>query len=330
MSGKSILFRADASRTTGYGHFIRSLALAGYLNEKFECSFASFNADKLTLSEYQLEEIRKTASPIHIKGYTLGEYNHNFKEIAGNYDIVVLDNYYFTTQYQRDIRNTGCKVVCIDDMHDRHMNCDLLMTSCPLHKEDFSTERDTKFAGGIEWALLREPFLDQSTLRQHSLPVNNTVIVMGGADPFRLTDKMAHIVHTLLPDAFINIIAGDDTVISDKTSEFSKIYRNISAEKIAEIFDLSDMGILSASTVCTEAFSRRLPVATGYYVDNQKEFYLHGIKREWFAPLGCLLDSSEEISKRMLKVLSLPELPYPEIDFSHQKQKFLDLFEQLS
>ena len=35
-------------------------------------------------------------------------------------EIVVLDNYFFTTDYQRAIKQKGCRLVCIDDMHDKH------------------------------------------------------------------------------------------------------------------------------------------------------------------------------------------------------------------
>ena len=35
---RTIYFRADADNTIGYGHFIRSLALAEMLRDEFECT----------------------------------------------------------------------------------------------------------------------------------------------------------------------------------------------------------------------------------------------------------------------------------------------------
>ena len=36
---KKILFRADADNKIGYGHFVRTLALADMLKDDFECVF---------------------------------------------------------------------------------------------------------------------------------------------------------------------------------------------------------------------------------------------------------------------------------------------------
>lgn len=329
MSGKKIILRADTSSKIGYGHFIRSLALAGYLKDRFECHFASYNHEGLPLAQYQLEEIERSASLVSITGNSLEEFNRNFLRTAKNYDIVVLDNYFFTTKYQEDICDMGCKLVCIDDMHDRRMHCHLLMTPCPLQRGDFLIDSSTRFAGGLEWAFLRDAFLAPTSVKHKSVPAKNIVIAMGGADPFRLTEKIAEIVVILIPAANINIIAGNTAIISEQTKEFASIHQNISAETIANLYDTADLGILSASTVCLEAFSRHLPVAAGYYVDNQADFYRYGVEHNLFAPLGCLLDSIEDITVRLKKVLSLASIPTPGIDFSHQKQKILELFESL-
>ncbi len=38
-SRRKVYFRADADRTIGFGHFIRSLALADMLKGEFDCTF---------------------------------------------------------------------------------------------------------------------------------------------------------------------------------------------------------------------------------------------------------------------------------------------------
>ncbi len=76
------------------------------------------------------------------------------------------------------------------------------------------------------------------------------------------------------------MIAGDTVEI--KVEEFPSVtvHRRVSAEGVRDLLDNADMGIFPASTVCVEAFSRHLPVAAGYFVSNQEEFYAEGVKRD--------------------------------------------------
>lgn len=41
MGKRQIIFRADAGKRIGYGHFVRTLALADMLKEEFECVFVT-------------------------------------------------------------------------------------------------------------------------------------------------------------------------------------------------------------------------------------------------------------------------------------------------
>ncbi len=323
-----IVFRADGSGKTGYGHFIRTLALASYLKDDFECYFATYNSVEQLPTDYQLGEIAKVCDYIPIIGSTLEEANADFLNKLNPDNIVVLDNYYYTTGYQQAIMDKGCRLVCIDDMHDRHMVCDLLMTACPLKKEDFSMESYTRFVGGIEWAFLREPFL-KPTGRKDQGKIKQVVIAMGGADPFHLTNKIIRTAVSVAPDITIDVMAGDPVVISDTLQNKIRIHRKIDAERIVTLFDDADLGIFPASTVCMEAFSRRLPVAAGYYVDNQEEFYKYGIENELFAPLGCLLDDENEIAERLRNVIEANRPHSVYIDFRSHKERIIQLFKDL-
>jgi len=324
-----VVFRADGSGKTGYGHFIRSLALASYLKDDFDCHFTTYNSIDHSPTYYQLAEIAKVCDFIPIVGSSLEEANADFLNKLRPDDIVVLDNYYYTTDFQRTIKDKGCKLVCIDDMHDRRMVCDLLMTACPLRREDFSLESYTKFIGGIEWAFLREPFLKPNNNRNISDEISSVVIAMGGADPFNLTDKMIKVVNAVLPKCEIHVMAGDTVAISEESANIAVIHRRLDADGIVKLFDNSDLGIFPASTVCMEALSRELPVAAGYYVDNQKDFYRYGVENNLFSPLGNLLDDTGCLLHR-LKTIVGNNRPLPvTIDFHDQKKKIIKIFKEL-
>lgn len=328
MKKQRIVLRADGSGKTGYGHFIRTLALASYLNNDFDCKFTTYNSVEGIPTDYQFAEIEKVCDYIPIVGCNIDQANVDFLRKIKPNDIVVLDNYYYSTEYQQIIKDRGCKLVCIDDMHDRHMVCDLLLTACPLQRKDFSLENSTKFVGGIEWAFLRKPFLKPQVIRNVPYTIEKVVTAMGGADPFHVTDKIIKIVKTILPVAEIHVVVGDTVGISDESSNIAVIHRRIDADKIAELFDNSDLGIFPASTVCLEAFSRALPVAAGYYVDNQKEFYKYGVENNLFSPLGNLLDDTSVISYRLRDIIA-NNRPMPvTFDFRKQKEKIIQLFKE--
>lgn len=329
---RRVLFRADAGKTIGYGHFIRSLALAGYLKDYFDCFFATYNTDTEDRlpTIIQLEQVTDICNPLPIYALTLEEYNTRFLAEVGSTDIVVLDNYYFTTEYQQKIKDTGCKLVCIDDVHNRHMVCDLLITACPLTRDMFSLKSNAIFLGGIEYGLLRGAFFNVPPDRNIQGDVKRIVIAMGGADAFNLTDKITRIVHDVFPNAVIDVIAGDTVSVSDDTCRIASIHRNLAADQIVSLMDSADIGIFPASTVCIEAFSRRLPVISGYYVDNQKEFYDYGVKHNYFAALDCLLDKEDALKSRLEKIKATSRPCSNRIDFNFRREEIKNCFLELS
>lgn len=329
---RRVLFRADASKTVGYGHFIRSLALADYLKDDFDCYFATFNSDtedKFPTS-LQFQQITEICNHIPIYALTLEEYNTRFLEEVQSSDIVVLDNYYFTTEYQQKIKDSGCKLVCIDDVHNRHMVCDLLITVCPLRRDMFSLESNARFLGGIEYGLLRDVFFNDPPERNIQGEVKRIVLAMGGADAFNLTDKITTIVHEIFSNAAIDVIAGDTVSVSDDTCRIASIHRNLAADQIVSLMDSADIGVFPASTVCIEAFSRRLPVIAGYYVDNQKEFYDYGVKHNYFAALDCLLDEEDALKSRLEKIKATSRPCPNRIDFNFRREEIKNCFIELS
>ena len=328
---KHIIFRADAGKNIGFGHFIRSLALAGYLKDYFQCEFFTFNPDEHHASEYQLLEISKICKYHHIVAESINEFNKTFIDSLSGDEIVVLDNYYFTTEYQKQIKDKGCRLVCIDDMHDRHMVADVIFTSCPLKINDFSLEPYTRFYGGIEWAFLRTPFLmAQNQLRTTNHDIKSVVIAVGGADPYGLTNKLAEILFSINPSLKISIIAGDTVEISDKYSDIVSIYRRLSAEGITNIFYKSDLGVFSASTICVEAIACKLPIAAGWYVDNQKEFYNNGVERNYFMPIGNFFDNSDKIKANIISCMQkYRNHIVPNIDFNSKRHDIVKIFNTL-
>lgn len=325
-----VVLRADAGSVTGYGHFVRSVALASYLRNDFDCVVATCCPDAGVPSDWQLSLVDKAgASLLSLTATDLDSFDSLFIDSLAPDDIVVLDNYYFTTEYQRRVRSCVRALVCIDDMHDRHFVADVVVTVCPLTREDFSFENYTRFYGGVDRAFLREPFFAPAVRRECPEVVRQVAVAMGGADPFHLTDSVILALRRILPDVKIDVIAGQSVRVSE-SGDHIHVYRQASASDIVEIFDNADVGVFPASTVCVEAFARHLPVMAGYYVDNQRDFYEYGVAHGWFAPLGWLPDGEACIENRLREMLRRGVPQPPAFDFEKRKREMIDIFKSLA
>ncbi|HAZ03490.1 MAG: UDP-2,4-diacetamido-2,4,6-trideoxy-beta-L-altropyranose hydrolase [Bacteroidetes bacterium GWF2_42_66] len=276
MNKRTIIFRADGSPTIGMGHFIRTLALAEMLNKHFHCIYATRRP-----TSYQINEIEKVCHERIDLPKDDSHFEYFLSLLTGN-EIVVLDNYYFDTDYQHSIKAKGCKLVCIDDMHDKHYVADVVINHAEgIGHEAFSMDSGTKLLSGYKYALIRKEFREQN-----QIPCKNKyscMVMMGGADPLGITNKIIHSLQQIefdKPIAVVNGIAkkNNPVQVGDKFRFFDKL----NAKEISQLMMESDFGILPASTVAIEACAVRLPFICGYFVDNQKEIY-KGIKKRQLA-----------------------------------------------
>lgn len=332
---KKVIFRADAGQSIGFGHFIRSLALASYLKNDFNCFFCSFNPLNPQLSNYQIQEIVKVAKPLHWATFSQKDYDNIFLENLNGDEIVVLDNYYFSTEFQQKIKDKGCKLVCIDDIHDREMVCDVLMTGCPLPKSLFRIPDSSKFLGGLKYSFLRPPFFNIPEREKKGFNPfikdreAQIVLAVGGADPYNLTNKIIPVLLSSHYKFHLSVIAGDTVNIDSQFLNEVKIYSRLTAEEIVRLFANSDLGIFPASTISVEAIACKLPVAAFWYVDNQKELYDFGVERHLFYPLSNPLVNFGEFKTNLLGIFENIIQINHEINFSEGMQEIIEVFKNL-
>lgn len=294
INSRKIFFRADAGPQIGYGHFIRTLALADMLKEDFDCVFVTVNP-----TAYQINEMSKVCRFISLQAE-----NHfdSFLSLLQGEEIVVLDNYFYTTNYQRKIKEKGCKLVCIDDMHDKHYVADVVINQGVSDPALFNMEPYTQLCLGLEWALLRKPFLKAAALasqRACSDKIETITVSFGGSDYYGLTEKVIRILLQIDSVKRINAIVGDCFDSENKfANEKVALYKQIPAEKIAELFLNCDLAVLSASTICLEALACGTRVAAGWYVDNQKDFYDYLLQNNYIYGLGYIRNDFFDINNQ--------------------------------
>lgn len=320
---KKICFRADAGVQTGYGHFIRTLALADMLKDDFDCVFYTVDP-----SPYQLQELQKVCPCVTLKAETRLE---DFLDCLEGTETVVLDNYFYTSDYQQAIKARGCRLVCIDDMHDRHYYADIVINHAYGSRlKDYSTEPYTQVCLGLPYALLRKPFLE--TGRQEEKR-NSILICFGGVDACNLTCKTLHSLEHELNGYQVEIIVGNAFMYKEELVQLAanhsnyKIHTDLNAEDMAGVMNRSHVAVLSASSVLWEAIFSGCHVIYGYYVDNQMDICRNVGTNETLG-ITCIGDlrtvseqSMHESFKRISAEGGRPVFRKPDV-----KSRYLQLF----
>lgn len=266
MVKRKTYLKADASSGIGYGHFIRTLALADMLKEEFDCTFFTSNPN-----EFQKSEVSKVCKIYPLPFETAQD---EFLSILQGDEIVVLDNYYYTSQYQKQIKQKGCCLVCIDDIPEKHFFADLIINhSLCVSASDYDCEDYTSICVGMDYLLLRKEFLEATNM-QFSGIRNSIFICYGGSDEFDFSLKSCKLLRGL-DDRHIIVVIGGGYCNKEELQRYAEgnnisVYSNIDANQMIKLMYSSSLAVVPASTTFFEACCARLPIITGYTVDNQR------------------------------------------------------------
>ena len=323
---RKIYFRADASAQIGYGHFIRTLALADMLKDDFDCTFFTQSP-----SAYQQREADKVCPLVALPSDD-SKFAKFLEYLTGD-EIVVLDNYFFSTQYQQLIKNVGSRLVCLDGMTTKHYVSDILINqSLDVSRSDFSIENFTKLKTGLQYALLRNAFLNKSNMpKRRILKPYHVVICFGGADKYKLTEKVIAALQDLPIVSKLTAIVGDaySSVIQTKNIEYKK---NLSAEEMSEVLYDADIAVLPSSTVLKEALACKTFIISGYFVDNQIQTYKAYTKNNLICGVGDFRapNSMEKLADIICTEKFISTTPENSKIDGDIPQRYINMFKDLS
>ena len=288
---KEILFRADGNSEIGLGHLYRLFSLIEMLKEHFKFTFLSSETSTINIipNSYQLKII---PTQITIKE----EPDWISKEFDKNNTLLIADGYQFDSSYQRKIKEKGFKFVYIDDLASEHMFADLIINHSPnITSQIYSAEPYTKFALGTKYALLRPAFLDLIAKEKTVQKIDKAFVCFGGADPYDLTLKATKALLKTPQVKKIDIVLGgaySHKEIYTLTQKNIKIYQNISEEELMKTMVTSNFAIAPASTILYELCCVKIPVLSGYYVNNQKKIYTGFANKKAIFEMGNIKDFS--------------------------------------
>ncbi|MCI5059229.1 MAG: UDP-2,4-diacetamido-2,4,6-trideoxy-beta-L-altropyranose hydrolase [Flavobacteriales bacterium] len=324
---QKVYFRADGNADIGWGHVTRTLVIARQLRNDFENIFVT-----RFLNDYISDQARMACDTV-IELEDSADHLSDFIQELQKDDIVVLDNYFYSTDDQRKIKDKGCKLVMVDDMHDKHFVADLVINhSHGISPEDYSKESYTKLLLGLKYALIRPEF--HKPIPQKNENNQNTFICFGGS---RYAEKTIDFAESILAHTHGDIhivIGGSEDIFENLKSKFSderriNIHFNLNAEQMVSIMDLCYYAIVPSSSMLIETLYRGLKVITGYFVDNQKLIYAAMTKDKHAIGIGYLdeiKDLGQTLSHSLVQVDEI-------VSINHLKgngQNLLEEFKLLS
>jgi UDP-2,4-diacetamido-2,4,6-trideoxy-beta-L-altropyranose hydrolase len=314
---KKILFRADGTAESGLGHLYRLFALVEIYKEQFDFVFLTKKSSVLSIfpSDYTLkiipEEINISEEPFWIDNF----FSHT------DY-IIISDGYQFTSPYQKTIKELGYFLIYIDDLAVEHMYADIVVNHSPnVNKKAFSSEPYTFFGLGADYAILRPSFLASAKQEKKASIVDTAFVCYGGSDYFDFTFKTVEAILKIKKIKKINVVVGgaynhkEIYEVANKTNKI-EVHKNLNELALNDLMNRSNISFVSASTILYEVITVKMPTYTGFFVQNQIDFY-DGIKvKEVFFGMDDLRNFNFDTLPNKIEALTQEKI---EIQIKNQK-----------
>jgi len=190
---KTLFIRADGGVLDGAGHITRMIALAQSWRKSggdthFLCAEITPNLKSRILNEkISLEKVQSASG-------SLDDLRKTYRVISRlglRNTTVVLDGYRFGAEYQRCLKDAGCRILLMDDFgHSEFYYADWVLNQNHLAQEGAYTRRApyTRLLLGTKYALLRREFEKFiNTDRKFPKIATKVLVTLGGVDSNNLT-----------------------------------------------------------------------------------------------------------------------------------------------
>lgn len=272
------LIRADAGPGIGSGHVMRCLALAqGCRESGIEPTFATARLISGFESRLQEEDFRWTEIT-RLPGSRRDAEETRDLAAATRADWVVVDGYHFDALYQHVVRESGARLLVIDDYgHAGAYVADLVLNQNLYARTELypNIARHTRLLLGTAYVLLRKEFASASRQHRTRGRARRVLITIGGSDPGPTVGVIQALAH-LGAGALEGVV-----VVGPSNSSVEMIGAAVQASGVSlrmetdvrnmpELMNWADIAVASAGTISWEFAFMGVPALLLVLADNQQ------------------------------------------------------------
>jgi len=283
-----LLIRADASIAMGAGHVMRCLALAQAWQDTGGRAFFLMAEGSAAIEERLRAESCEVVC-ISAQPGTEDDCRETIRSAQEhNAAWVVVDGYQFGSDYQRNLKVAGFKMLFADDYgHAQRYFADVVLNQNVGADEALYGNREpyTRLLLGPRYCMMRREFGSWGEWKRDIPKVGRRVLVtMGGSDPENLTGRVIQALSAIRQkDLAATVVVGPVNphfeVLQSASRKGITLCANVS--NMAELMAEADVAISAAGSTCWELCLLGLPAMLMDIAENQT-----AVARE-LERLGC-------------------------------------------
>jgi UDP-2,4-diacetamido-2,4,6-trideoxy-beta-L-altropyranose hydrolase len=278
--GKPLLIRVDAGTKIGTGHAMRCLALAqAWQDAGGQAIFMMTPGAPMVEERLKSEGIEIIPMLAQPGSTDDADQTANLAQKVGASWLVV-DGYQFTADYQRFVKDSGLRLLFVDDNgHADHYWADIVLNQNLHADEDLYVYREpyTRLLLGTRYVLLRREFLTWREWEREIPEVAGRVLVtLGGGDPDNVTLTVIQALQQVRMDGLevVIVIGGSNPHYEGLQSAVRDSKFPIRLERhvtnMPELMAWADVGISGAGTTAWELAFMGVPSLLLIQADNQQ------------------------------------------------------------
>lgn len=294
----NIAFRADGGKNVGLGHLMRCLSLArAFRSAGHSVSFVSKLMEGIELARSENFNVCPIPSVEQVtEGFFYGD-EHSLSEEVGHVikiltetkiDILIIDSYNVNKEYFLALKKYVKRIIYIDDINKFSYPVDIIVNG-NITGEYLAYEKYTEnqiLLLGPNYNMIRDEFchLPRRDLGEN---VNEVMITTGGADPYKITDKLLGFLleNKQLADLRLNVLVGNGfrnvEYLSNLSNTFTNVFlyansaiaesiENVTYSEIPALMLRSDIAISAGGSTLYELAACGTPAMAFILADNQE------------------------------------------------------------